>query len=112
MPFAVKNALVRFCVSRVFRGHALVGFCAFCAFCGGLQIELGLNLITGSPRGGRTGRPQVNMSRQMMTEATTPARSAIKPAATAWRARRLPWLGVPAAPQGADRIFLAVEPAE
>ena len=24
MPFAVKNELVRFCVSRVFRGHALV----------------------------------------------------------------------------------------
>ena len=33
-PFAVKNGLVRFCVSRVFCGHALVGFCAFCAFCG------------------------------------------------------------------------------
>jgi hypothetical protein len=24
VPFAVKNELVRFCVSRVFRGHALV----------------------------------------------------------------------------------------
>ena len=30
-------ALSNFCVSRVFRGHALFGFCAFCAFCGGLK---------------------------------------------------------------------------
>jgi hypothetical protein len=31
--------LVDFCVSRVFRGHALVGFCAFCAFCGWFEIS-------------------------------------------------------------------------
>ena len=34
------------------------------------------------------GRGQANMRWQMMTEATTPAKSAMRPAATAWRARR------------------------
>ena len=38
-PFAVKNSWFDFCVSPVFRGHALVGFCAFCAFCGWFEIR-------------------------------------------------------------------------
>ncbi len=33
-------------------------------------------------------RRQPNISWQMITEAITPARSAMRPAATAWRARR------------------------
>ena len=37
--------------------------------------------------GGASGR-QPNMSWQMITEATTPTKSAMRPAATAWRARR------------------------
>lgn len=35
-----------------------------------------------------TGRGQPNMRWQMITEATTPAKSATRPAAIAWRARR------------------------